>query len=160
MRHLPPAVAAVIVLIGVVIGIAARERPAPESAFAAGRYEQALRVFAARADTGDPAAWNYIGVAYYLGLGVERDCKRAASLFEQAAIGGHTGAQRNLGILYMRGLGVKQDRVRAYSWFFAAYDGGDPHAIKYLAYVADYITPNQSIGARRWVKEFLRDSRS
>jgi TPR repeat protein len=99
-------------------------------------------------------------VQYYLGLGVERDLERAAKLFETAAVGGHAGAQRNLGIMYLRGFGVPQDKVRAYSWFYQSTEQGDPHAFKYLDFVADYITPNQSMVARRWVTKFMRDAGS
>lgn len=131
-----------------------------EEAFRRGAYKHAMAAFALRSEKGDAAALNYLGVHYYLGLGVERDLKRAADLFDRAAIAGHRGACRNLGILYLRGLGVKQDRVKAYAWFFAAYEAGDALAFKYLEYAADYITPNQSMGARRWVTEYLRDART
>jgi hypothetical protein len=127
--------------------------------FERGAYGRSYPAFEARAERDDGTALNYLGVHHYLGLGVRRDYERAAGFFERAAIAGHIGAQRNLGILYMRGFGVKQDRVKAYAWFYASYEAGDPYAFKYLAYVADYITPNQSMGARRWVVEFLRDAR-
>ncbi len=133
---------------------------AAEDAFRRGAYERSFAAFAARAEDGDAEALNYLGVQYYLGLGVERDPARAASLYERAAIAGHRGAYRNLGILYLRGLGVRQDRVRAYAWFFAGHEAGDALAFKYLEYAADYITPNQSMGARRWVIDFLRDART
>ncbi len=132
----------------------------PEKLFADGDYPAALVVFEARAAGGDVEATNYLGVHYYLGLGVKRDLKRAAGFFEEAAVAKHAGAQRNLGIMFLRGLGVPQDKVRAYSWFYQSYEQGDPHAFKYLDFVSDYITPNQSMGARRWVKQFMRDARS
>lgn len=132
----------------------------PEQSFRSGAYSDSLRMFAEQSDNGDAEALNYLGVHYYLGLGVTRDPERAAGLFERAAIAGHRGACRNLGILYLRGLGVRQDRVKAYAWFFAAYEAGDAPAFKYLEYAADYITPNQSMGARRWVIEYLRDART
>ena len=131
-----------------------------EEAFRRGAYNRSSVMFATRAENGDADALNYLGVHYYLGLGAERDLARAAELFERAAIAGHRGAYRNLGILYLRGLGVKQDRVKAYAWFFAGYEAGDSLAFKYLEYAADYITPNQSMGARRWVIEYLRDART
>ena len=131
-----------------------------EEAFRRGAYSVSFAAFALRGENGDAAALNYLGVHYYLGLGVERDLKRAAELFDRAALAGHRGACRNLGILYLRGLGVNQDRVKAYAWFFAAYEAGDALAFKYLEYAADYITPNQSMGARRWITEYLRDTRT
>jgi TPR repeat protein len=134
-------------------------KEAAEDAFRRGAYDRSLAAFATRAEGGDADALNYLGVHYYLGLGVDRDPARAAGLFERAAIAGHRGACRNLGILYLRGLGVKQDRVKAYAWFFAGFEAGDALAFKYLEYAADYITPNQSMAARRWVIEFLRDAR-
>ncbi len=132
----------------------------PEELFGRGDYSAALAGFGVRADAGDAAAENYLGVHYYLGLGAERDLKRAVGWFQRAATRGHAGAQRNLGIMYLRGLGVRQDKVRAYSWFYQSWRQGDPIAIKYLDFVSDYITPNQSTVARRWVEQFMRDARS
>ena len=151
-----------VVMICVIAMISAACAPSqdPELLFARGDYRRALPLFAARADDGDLNATNYLGVQYYLGLGVERDHPRAVKLFQQAAVGDHAGAQRNLGIMYLRGFGVLQDKVRAYSWFYQASEEGDGLALKYLNFVADYITPNQSMAARRWVKEFMRDARS
>lgn len=131
-----------------------------EESFRRGAYKDSFVAFTLRAENGEADALNYLGVHYYLGLGVERDWIRAADFFDRAAIAGHRGACRNLGILYLRGLGVSQDRVKAYAWFFAAFDAGDALAFKYLEYAADYITPNQSMGARRWVTEYLRDART
>lgn len=141
--------------------LAACSQPSdPEVLFDNGDYGAALVAFKARADAGDTAAKNYLGVHYYLGLGVQRDLRLAARLFERAAIEKHAGAQRNLGIMYLRGLGVPQDKVRAYSWFYQSSEQGDRLALKYLDFVADYITPNQSMVARRWVKQVMRDARS
>lgn len=132
----------------------------PEALFRAGDYADAFAIFQTRAAAGDAEAANFLGVHYYLALGVERDLKAAARLFEQAAVAGRPGAQRNLGIMYLRGFGVTQDKVRAYAWFYQASQQGDPLAFKYLDFVADYITPNQSMSARRWVKQFMRDAGS
>jgi len=140
--------------------VACSQSSDPVQLFENGDYARALVAFRALADAGDATAKNYLGVQYYLALGVERDLKLAARLFEQAAVAGHAGAQRNLGIMYLRGLGVPQDKVRAYSWFYQSTEQGDPYAFKYLDFVADYITPNQSMVARRWVKKFMRDAGS
>jgi TPR repeat protein len=59
------------------------------------------------------AARTGLGWLYKNGLGVERDYKRAASLFEDAASGGDSEAFYHLAFLYAEGLGVPKDTAQA-----------------------------------------------
>jgi TPR repeat protein len=124
--------------------------------FMAGDYQSSFKSFLRRADNGDSAATNFVGIHYYLGLGVQRNFGVAAQWFERAARAANADAQRNLGVLYMRGWGVPRDNVTAYAWLFQAASQGNRRAREYLATVEHMITPNQTIQARRWLADQLQ----
>ena len=128
-------------------------RDNPVESFSEGDYEASFRIFSQRAATGDSEANNYLGMHYYLGVGVTRDFVRAAKFFEAAALAELPDAQRNLGVMYLRGLGVEQDYHQAYGWFFAAHGGGNASAGEYLNLMGDNVTPNASGIARKHVRE-------
>ena len=128
----------------------------PYARFLAGDYEPAFKSFLRRADNGDSAAINFVGIHYYLGLGVERDFTQAAVWFERAARIANADAQRNLGVLYLRGWGVPRDNVTAYAWLYQAVSQGNSRARQYLEMVEHQITPNQTMQARRWIADQLR----
>jgi len=66
------------------------------------------------------------GLLFYKGIGVDKDFKKAAQWFKQAARKGHTRAQYNLGIMSYLGQGVPQDYTQAATWFQKA--GEQDHA--------------------------------
>ena len=66
------------------------------------------------------------GLLFYKGIGVDKDFKKAAQWFGQAAKKGHAGAQYNLGIMSYLGQGVPQDYTQAVTWFEKA--GEQDHA--------------------------------
>ncbi len=66
------------------------------------------------------------GLLFYKGIGVDKDFKKAAQWFKQAARKGHARAQYNLGIMSYLGQGVPQDYARAAAWFKKA--GEQDHA--------------------------------
>ena len=66
------------------------------------------------------------GLLFYKGIGVDKDFKKAAQWFKQAAKKGHAGAQYNLGIMSYLGQGVPQDYAQAITWFEKA--GEQDHA--------------------------------
>lgn len=148
---------ALLVLLGVLLTVAACSSDRdPLGRFMAGDYQSSFKSFLQRADTGDSAAINFVGIHYYLGLGVERDFNVAAQWFERAARAANADAQRNLGVLYMRGWGVPRDNVTAYGWLFQANSQGNRRARTYLETVEHLITPNQTMQARRWIADQLR----
>lgn len=124
--------------------------------FMAGDYQSSFKSFLRRADNGDSAATNFVGIHYYLGLGVERDFGAAAKWFERAARAANADAQRNLGVLYMRGWGVPRDNVTAYGWLFQAMSQGNHRARTYLETVEHSITPNQTMQARKWIADQMQ----
>lgn len=124
--------------------------------FRAGAYDASFKKFERRADNGDSAAINFVGIHYYLGLGVPRDHSAAARWFARGARAGNAHAQRNLGVLYLRGWGVKRDKEMAYGWLIEASNQGNHGAGKYLKGLE--ITPNQTVRARLRVAKQLRQS--
>ena len=61
---------------------------------------------------------NQLGIAYSLGqLGLTKDEKRAAQLYELSAAQGHAAAQHNIGTSYYHGRGVKMDKKKALLFF-------------------------------------------
>ena len=119
-----------------------------------GAYDSSFKTFARRADNGDSAATNLVGIHYYLGLGVRRDFGAAARWFMRGARAGNADAQRNLGVLYLRGWGVRRDDEMAYGWLLEAIKRGNRGAQNYLS--ALEITPNQTMRARLRVAKLLR----
>lgn len=124
--------------------------------FRVGAYDASFKTFERRADNGDSAAINFVGIHYYLGLGVSRDLSAAARWFARGARTGNADAQRNLGVLYLRGWGVKRDKEMAYGWLIEASNRGNHGAGKYLKGLE--ITPNQTARARLRVAKQLRQS--
>ncbi len=147
----------VLALLGALLTLTACSRDQdPFGRFMAGDYQASFKSFLRRADNGDSAAINFVGIHYYLGLGVERDFNVAAQWFERAARAANADAQRNLGVLYMRGWGVPRDNVTAYGWLFQASSQGNRRARTYLETVEHLITPNQTMQARRWIADQLQ----
>ena len=54
-------------------------------AMASGQYTLASRFYAADAVEGNPAAMNSLANLYYLGLGIEKDYRRAAELYHEGS---------------------------------------------------------------------------
>jgi TPR repeat protein len=147
----------VLALTGILAALpACRDQQDPLGRFMAGDYQSSFKSYLQRADNGDSAAINFVGIHYYLGVGVERDFSAAAQWFERAARAGNGDAQRNLGVLYMRGWGVPRDNVTAYGWLFQAFSQGNRRAKTYLRSVEHLITPNQTMQARKWIADQLQ----
>lgn len=98
-----------------------RTVPDAASAIAALRQE---------ADGGDPEAQYELGMAYVVGVGVERDPKAAAAWMEKAALQGFPAAVADLGVMYLNGDGVPRDRVMACALLTAAVERAAPAEIR------------------------------
>lgn len=72
----------------------------PLNAFNSGDYKTSLKLWMLEVETGDSSAQNYLGIQYYLDLGIERNIKQAFYWYEKTAKAGNPEAQRNLGTLY------------------------------------------------------------
>ena len=81
----------------------------PKSFFDKGNYKKAFSLWLPLANDGDSFAQNYIGIQYYLGLGIDRNLGLAKKWFEKASIGGSADAQHNLGLMYENGDYLEQD---------------------------------------------------
>ena len=93
------------------------------------RFAEAMEELQPAARSGNADAEELIGVMYAMGLGVERDDRRAFEWYLRAAMKGHAGAQSGIGWYYETGRGLPApDLVRAYTWYVLSAIGGDPDA--------------------------------
>ena len=92
------------------------------------KFDQAMQEFLPAAQAGNADAEELIGVMYAMGLGVERDDRRAFEWYLRASMKAHPGAQSGIGWYYEVGRGVAKDLVRAYMWYVLSAIGGDPDA--------------------------------
>ncbi|WP_293676264.1 Localization factor PodJS [uncultured Phenylobacterium sp.] len=104
--------------------------------------QEARRLTAMAAESGDAAAMHNLGVYYFRGEGGGADFTAAAQWFKKAAAAGVVESQYNLGLLYQSGSGVPRDLAEARRWFTRAAERGDAGATRALA---DMATP----GAQR-----------
>lgn len=131
----------------------------PKLLFKSGEYEEAYNLWLPLAEQGDKEAQNYLGVQYYLGLGIEKDYKEAFKWYEKAAVAGFPDAQRNLGDMYHYGRGVPQDYYKAFVWYFAASQQGHETARRSLENITgkNQLTPNQQMHAKIEANSFIPD---
>ena len=108
-----------------------------------GRFEEAFDEFWPAARSGNADAEELIGVMYAMGLGVERDDRRAFEWYLRSSMKGHPGAQSGIGWYYEVGRGVPVDLVRAYMWYTLSAIGGDPDAAISLEEVVKKMTREQ-----------------
>ncbi len=87
------------------------------TAYQAGNYKQAFRLFQQFADRGDAVAQNNLGMLYAEGLGVAQDYQQAKAWWQKAANQGHAGAQYNLGVMYYEGKGMEKNYQKAKVWW-------------------------------------------
>lgn len=92
------------------------------------KFDEAMQEFLPAAQAGNADAEELIGVMYAMGLGVERDDRRAFEWYLRASMKAHPGAQSGIGWYYEVGRGVSKDLVRAYMWYVLSAIGGDPDA--------------------------------
>ncbi len=134
---------------------ACAETSDPLQTLRGGNYERAVPLLQSAADQGDLAATNYLGILYYLGLGVSKDLYRSRDYFLRAAKRGHPAAQLNLGMMYRFGHGVPQDPHTAYMWFYAADRQGNTRAGTYIKSLAGLMVVNQQKRAQRQAQAYI-----
>lgn len=120
-------------LIAFSVGIAGADYEKGEEAVRAKRYDDALREFQADAERGDPRALESLAFMHSMGLGVDKDAKRAALYWRLAAMQGLANAQYMLGLAYGSGTGVERDDNLAKEWLRKAARRGHERAKKSLA---------------------------
>jgi hypothetical protein len=93
------------------------------------QFVEAHKLLLPAAQAGNADAEELIGVMYALGLGVEKDDRRAFEWYLRASLKGHPGAQSGIGWYYETGRGLTApDLVRGYMWYVLSAIGGDPDA--------------------------------
>lgn len=107
------------------------------------QFEAAMQELMPAARSGNADAEELIGVMYAMGLGVERDDRRAFEWYLRASMKGHPGAQSGIGWYFEVGRGTAVDLVRAYLWYGLSAIGGDPDAAVSIEEVAKKMTPEQ-----------------
>lgn len=98
------------------------------AAYEDGKFERAAEIWEPLAKEGDPEALRNLAQLYRLGLGVEKDDRRAYRLYREAAEKNSVEAQVNTAFLLLIGEGVKKSPEDAAIWFAKAADQGDAMA--------------------------------
>mgnify|MGYP003705894675 FL=1 len=99
-------------------------------AMEANQFNEAMQLLWPAANAGNADAEELIGILYAMGLGVDRDDRRAFEWYLRSAMKGHAGAQSGIGWYYEVGRGLPEiDLVRAYMWYTLSAIGGDPDAL-------------------------------
>jgi hypothetical protein len=91
-----------------------------QSAYAAGRFIDALRIWRSRADEGDARAAFGLGLLYDLGEGVGQDAAAAYGWYHRAAEAGYVLAEFNLAVLCDTGTGTARNPTEAALWYARA----------------------------------------
>ncbi len=99
-----------------------------QRAYAAGRYEDARRLWTPEADAGDPQAQVGLAMLYDLGQGVKRDAASAYRWYLRAAAAGLPAAEFNVAVMYDTGDGVPHDAAAAALWYARAAAHGNQRA--------------------------------
>jgi TPR repeat protein len=116
---------------------------------------EAFALFQAGTEHGDAASMNYLGFAYYSGVGVTQDYVKAREWYEKAAGKDYADAIYNLGLLYQNGQGVAQDYDKARELYEKAADKGEAAAMVHLGGLYDYGqgVPQDYAKAREWYEK-------
>jgi len=91
-----------------------------QSAYAAGRFIDALRIWRPRAEQGDARAAFGLGLLYDLGEGVEQDAAAAYGWYRRAAEAGHVLAEFNIAVMCDSGTGTMRNPTEAALWYARA----------------------------------------
>ena len=132
---------------------------AAQQAYAAGRYDEARRLWTAQAETGDPAAQLSLGTLYDLGQGVPRDPAVAYGWYRLAAAAGEPAAQFNVAAMYDSGDGVPRNTAEAALWYGRAAAHGNRRAQYNLGqlYAAGDGVPRNPDQAEAWFRAAAPD---
>jgi len=121
----------------------------------ANQFGEAFQQLQPAARSGNADAEELIGVMYAMGLGVERDDRRAFEWYLRAAMKGHPGAQSGIGWYYEVGRGMPApDLVRAYMWYVLSAIGGDPDAADSQEEVVKKMTTEQIAQAHDLIEDY------
>ena len=91
-----------------------------QSAYADGRFIDALRIWRPRAEQGDARAAFGLGLLYDLGEGVGQDAAAAYGWYRRAAETGYVLAEFNLAVMCDSGVGTARNATEAALWYARA----------------------------------------
>jgi Sel1 repeat len=91
-----------------------------QTAYAAGRFIDALRIWRPRAEQGDARAAFGLGLLYDLGEGVGQDAAAAYGWYRRAAQAGYVLAEFNIGVMCDSGAGTARNPTEAALWYARA----------------------------------------
>lgn len=121
----------------------------------ASRFKEAYDLMLPAAQAGNADAEELIGVMYAMGLGVERDDRRAFEWYLRSAMKAHPGAQSGVGWYYEVGRGMPApDLVRGYMWYVLSAIGGDPDAAVSQEEIVKKMTPEQINEAKILIQDY------
>ena len=142
-------------IVMLVLMSACAEQNDPRAAFESGDYATSFRIWKQQAEAGDTSAQNYLGIHYYMGLGISRDYARAMQWYERAASVGDIHAQRNLGLMYEAGQGSERDFEKAFVWLYAAHRQGNKNADGALDILVNKLSPNNKMQLKKVAKKYI-----
>jgi TPR repeat protein len=126
-----------------------------QQAYAERNFSLAFEHWNRAAESGHARALNGLGLLYRDGKGIEKDEKRAVSLFRSASERGFSYAMFNLGMMIRDGRGVDGDDVEACKWFIlAATLNFDPKARLQRDLIARRMSPEQYAESERRAQEW------
>lgn len=130
-----------------------------QRAYADHRYEEARRLWAPRAEAGDPRAQLGLAMLYDLGQGVPRDPAAAYHWYRRAAEAGLAAAEFNVAVMHDNGDGVRRDAAEAALWYARAAAHGNRRAQYNLAqlYAAGDGVPRNLDQAETWFRDAAND---
>ena len=100
--------------------------------------EEAIKLWAPLAESGDKVAQASLGLLYQTGQGVPQDQLRAVQLFKRSAKQGYPFAFTALANSYYEGLGVQKSSKKALHWFLLSAEF-DPNAAFMVQAIAEEI---------------------
>jgi len=124
------------------------------SAYNLGKYEVAALLWSRLAEQGSAKAQSGLGTLYYTGSGVIKDFDRARELFIAAAQKNVPQAQMFLSLMYRRGDGVRQSYLISYMWCDIAISAGHEGATYVIQDIAEHLTGEEVLEARRLSSEW------
>ena len=143
------------VLLAVLVGGAPAPAATPDDAqraYAAGRFEEARRLWEPRAEAGDAEAQFGLGLLFDIGQGVAQDPASAYRWYRRAAEAGMAEAQFNVAVMHDTGEGRPRDPAAAALWYSRAAAHGNRRAQFNLAqlYAAGQGLPRNLDQAEVW----------
>ena len=115
----------------------------PYEAYRNGDYAFAKEQFISLSKQGDAKAFVHLGVMYQLGLGVEKNIRKAVDNYKQSAELGNASGQYNSALMLYDGMSVKQDNSKAYEMFRKAAKRGHVKADKRAKEMVTEVKVNQ-----------------